>query len=59
MRKDIAVSRYKSLEQEEQRQGVQPIGNVLVELLAHYREHFPRLNVMVVLPQRPSETGQR
>ncbi len=59
MRKDIAVSRNKSLELEEQRQGVQPIGNVLIELLAQYREHFPHLNVMVLIPQRPSETEQR
>ena len=59
MRKDIAVYRYKSLEQEEQRQGVQPIGNVLIELLARYRERFPHLEMVVVVPRRPPETGQR
>jgi hypothetical protein len=59
MRTDVAVCRNKSLEQAEQRQGVQPIGNVLGELLARYRIRFPNLNVMVASPQRPSETGRR
>jgi hypothetical protein len=44
---------------QEQRQGVQPIGNVLVELLARYGMRLPHLSVMVVLPQRSSEAGQR
>ena len=41
MRKDIAVPRNNGHEQEEQRQGVQPIGNVLNELFAQYRTRFP------------------
>jgi hypothetical protein len=59
MRKDIAEPRNRSLEQEEQRQGVQPIGSVLNELFAQYCTRFPHLNVMVVFPQRPSEAGRR
>ena len=58
MRKDTAP-RDGNHEQEEQRQGVQPIGSVLNELFTQYRTRFPHLSVMVVSPQRPSEGGQR
>ena len=59
MRQNIAVPRNNSHEQEEQPQGVQPIGNVLNELFARYRTRFPHLNAMVASSQRPSQAGRR
>jgi len=54
-----AMRRNNDHKREEQRQGVQPIGNVLIELLAQYRKRFPHLGTVVVSTQRPSDTKQR
>jgi hypothetical protein len=54
-----AMRRYRNHEREEQRQGVQPIGNVLIELFTQYRKRYPHLEMVVISSQRPSETERR
>jgi hypothetical protein len=59
MQKGTAAAGNENRQQEEQRRGVQPIGNVLDELFSQYRIRLPHLNRDGVFPQRPSPTWQR